>query len=160
MVSGQSSWRALFFLLSMTPAVLAFAPHSTMRTQHTKLAASTKRRLYSFQEARKIARGHGFSNEQEFLDYDCPGAYQLPKNPQEVWSDEWRGWEDWLGIPLGFDEGRTIARQLGVTDKEAYLSLFHEKKLSDNDPASRLPYRPDLYYKDAWTSWQDWLLNA
>ena len=65
---------------------------------------SKSRRLYSFDEARKIARGHGFSSKQEFLEYDCAGAYQLPKDADVVWQDEWRGWDDFLGVPLTFEE--------------------------------------------------------
>jgi hypothetical protein len=62
------------------------------------------KRLYSFEEARKIARGHGFSSRQEFIDYDCAGAYQLPKDADLVWKDDWRGWDDFLGVPLSFEE--------------------------------------------------------
>jgi hypothetical protein len=119
---------------------------------------NNKKALYSFSEARKVARGHGFSTKEEFLEYDCPGAYQLPKNPQEVWSEDWQGWEDFLGICLDFEEGRKVARGLeNIETEEAYLDLFKEKKLNDDDIASRLPYRPDLKYKDRWISWDDFL---
>lgn len=65
---------------------------------------SKSRRLYTFDEARKIARGHGFDSKKEFLDYTCPGAYQIPKDADVVWKDDWRGWEDFLGLPLSFRE--------------------------------------------------------
>jgi len=29
--------------------------------------------------------------------------------------------------------------------------------LNDDDSASRLPYRPDLKYKEEWKGWNDWL---
>lgn len=45
------------------------------------------RRLFSFEEARKIARGHGFESKEEFVDYTCPGAYQIPKDADVVWKD-------------------------------------------------------------------------
>ena len=69
-----------------------------------KSSKSKSRRLYSFKEARKIARGHGFSSRLEFIEYDCAGAYQLPKDADVVWKDEWRGWDDFLGVPLSFHE--------------------------------------------------------
>lgn len=116
-----------------------------------------KKKLYSFVEARKIARGLGFSNAQEFIDYDCPGAYQLPKNPQDVWANEWQGWDDWLGLPWEFTKGRAITRSMRLESEQEYLSYFQEKKHQDNPEQSRLPYRPDLYYKDEWISWDDWL---
>jgi hypothetical protein len=134
----------------------------TLVSIHSNMASSStnqkKRGLYPFAEARKIARGHGFGTAKEFMEYDCPGAYQLPKNPNEVWADDWKGWEDFLGICLEFEEARNVARSLkNIDTEEAYLALFREKKLSDDDIASRLPYRPDLKYKDQWISWDDYL---
>jgi hypothetical protein len=119
--------------------------------------SKAKAALYPFSEARKIARGHGFSSMQEFFEYDCPGAYQLPKNPNEVWSDDWKGWDDFLGTILDWEESRRVARTLNVNSEEEYLKLFQEKKLRDDDIASRLPYRPDLKYSDQWVSWDDFL---
>jgi len=127
----------------------------TSRTQRAQ--NKQKRKLYSFVEARKIARGHGFSNAQEFIDYDCPGAYQLPKNPEEVWADDWRGWEDWLGLPWDFEKGREIARSMKLGSTEEYLELFGNKGAEMEPDQDRLPYRPDLCYKNEWVSWDDWL---
>jgi hypothetical protein len=53
--------------------------------------------------------------------------------------------------------GREIARSLKIRSEEDYLALFKEKKLDDGDPASRLPYRPDLKYRTEWQGWDDWL---
>jgi hypothetical protein len=119
-----------------------------------------KRALYSFSEARKVARGHGFSSKEEFMNYVCPGAYQLPKNPEEVWSKDWASWDDFLGIPLDFEEARKVARGLvNVETEMQYLNLFKEKKLSEDGLESRLPYRPDLKYKSKWISWDDFLIK-
>jgi hypothetical protein len=116
-------------------------------------------KLYPWREARRIARGHGFQTKQEFIDYECAGAYQLPKNPQEVWKEDWTNWDDWLGIVWDFETGREIARRglVNVQTKEDYMKLFHDKLLDDDDPACRLPYRPDLKYKAEWQGWEDWL---
>ena len=121
------------------------------------MSSSAKKKLYSFKEARRIARGHGFSSKEEFIEYSCPGAYQLPKNPHEVWKDEFTTWEDWLGICYTFEEGKEIAQKLGISSKEGYLELFEKKLIDDDDDAIRLPYRPDLMYKAEWQGWSDWL---
>ena len=118
---------------------------------------ASKKALYSFVEARRLARGHGFSSAEEFLDYSCPGAYQLPKNPHVVWAEDWKGWEDWLGIPYGFMEGRQIARSLGLDSEQEYLEVFRKKEFPDDHPAIRVPFRPDLYYKQQWQGWDGWL---
>lgn len=118
-----------------------------------------KKALYSFQEARKIARNHGFETKEEFLEYECPGAYQLPKTPEQVWSEEWKGFDDFLGICWRFDEGKAIARKLNIKSRDEYIKLFEDRKIEDDDPASRLPLRPDLMYKAEWVGWDDWLLS-
>ena len=129
---------------------------------------SKKRALYSFEEARKIARGHGFASRQEFLEYDCPGAYQVPKNADEVWAEDWISWEDFLGVPLAFEEAREVARkQVGpasvrkISTEDEYKRLFESKTVNDSDIVSRLPYRPDLKYKTkGWISWDDFLKDS
>jgi hypothetical protein len=116
-----------------------------------------KRKLYSFSEARRIARGHGFESRQEFIEYECAGAYQLPKNADEVWKSDWTSWDDFLGIPLSFEEARQVARSLGLASHEDYLKLIEEKQMDESDLSSRLPYRPDLRYKKEWTNWHEFL---
>ncbi|KAL7529140.1 hypothetical protein ACHAWF_002858 [Thalassiosira exigua] len=123
---------------------------------------STKsRRLFSFDEARRIARGHGFDSREEFLEYTCPGAYQIPKDADIVWKEDWRGWDDFLGLTLSFVRGRRVARALKeVETQEAYLDLIKSKSIPDDDVASRLPFRPDLKYKTCgWLGWDDFLLG-
>ena len=142
----------------------------------------TKRPLYSFVEARRIARGHGFSTVEEFLDYDCPGAYQAPKNPNEIWPEEFQGWDDFLGLPISTlqkakdvlrsspsfrrRQRKSTAKDEGddnggilITTKEEYMQLFHDKLLDENSAEIRLPYRPDLKFKEDWVSWDDYLLH-
>jgi hypothetical protein len=119
-----------------------------------------KKKLYSFAEARRMARGHGFSSYEEFVEYTCPGVYQIPKQADQIWKNEWTSWDDFLGIPWPFDEGRRVARQLNLSSMEEYLQFMNEKKLDDDDdhPAHRLPFRPDLHYRDdQWKGWEDWL---
>ena len=53
---------------------------------NVKRTRNKSKRLYSFHEARRIARGHGFDTYQEFMEYSCPGAYQIPKDAHVVWN--------------------------------------------------------------------------
>mmetsp|Transcript_27994 Transcript_27994/g.52116 ORF Transcript_27994/g.52116 Transcript_27994/m.52116 type:complete len:225 (-) Transcript_27994:198-872(-) len=133
--------------------------NSESRNDTRDAVRARKKRLYPFSEARKIARGHGFQSREEFVEYECAGAYQLPKNPDVVWKDEWKGWDDFLGAILPFDEGREVARRDldGVRSAEEYQALMRGKSISDDELASRLPIRPELYYKNEWISWDDWL---
>lgn len=45
----------------------------------------------------------------------------------------------------------------GVDSEEKYLELMRGKTIGDDELSSRLPLRPDLYYKAEWVSWQDFL---
>ena len=73
---------------------------------------------------------------------------------------DWRGWKDFLGVILSFEEGRNVARKLEVNTEEDYLALIKSKSISDDDLASRLPYRPDLKYKEEWEGWDDFLIGS
>ena len=65
-----------------------------------------------------------------------------------------------MGVPLSFEEGRKVARALKEMEtEEAYLNLMKSKSIPADDVASRLPYRPDLKYKDDWMGWDDFLLG-
>ncbi len=76
---------------------------------------------------------------------------------------EWKGWDDFLGLPLSFLEARSVAQSLnGVTDKASYLEVMENRdsRIPDDDIASRLPYRPDLKYKTEWRGWDDFLIST
>merc|ERR1712086_971206 len=108
------------------PRNIAHCMTGSSATESSKSMKS--RRLFSFDEARRIARGHGFDSREEFLEYTCPGAYQLPKDADAVWSNDWRGWKDFLGVTLAFEEGRNVARALrGIETEEEYLALITAK---------------------------------
>lgn len=60
---------------------------------------------------------------------------------------------------LSFEEGRKVARELkGIETEDAYINLLKSKTIPDDDVASRLPYRPDLKYKNEWLGWDDFLI--
>ena len=125
-------------------------------------AAVKARKLYTYAEARKKARTYGFITQDEFIEYECAGTYQLPKNIDEVWSEEWTNWDDFLGVPLSYDVAKEVVQQVlvkerGVNSEETYMALIKSGGISDDELASRLPLRPDLYYKSVWISWDDFL---
>ena len=78
-----------------------------------------------------------------------------------MWADEWTDWEDFLGVPPKFEDAKvvasTMATDMGVRTEEAYLDVKNGDAIGDDDTASRLPLRPDLYYKADWISWDDFL---
>ena len=132
------------------------SPYCTNNRTET-MSKTTGNRIFSFVEARRIVRAHGFDSREEFFDYECAGSYRVPKNADELYRDEWPSWDDFLGVPPSFQDGRKIARQLQLSSKQLYLDFVAAKKMDENDASSRLPHRPDLYYHKAWQNWNDWL---
>ena len=132
-----------------------------MSSNHNSCEKKKLIRLYPYQEARKIARQYGFGTRDEFIEYECAGAYQLPKNPEEVWEEDWTGWDDFLGVTLSFEEALPVSRALGFQTEEEYLACFAKRaiEIDDESLASRLPYKPNLFYKTEWKGWDHYLGN-
>ena len=140
----------------------SFSATASRPTRDDGPAAVKARKLYTFAEARKKARTYGFTTQEEFVEYECAGTYQLPKNSDEVWAEEWTSWEDFLGVPLTFDVAKDVVRQelvekRGLDSEEAYMAMIKSGDMCDDELASRLPLRPDLYYKSVWISWGNFL---
>ena len=130
-------------LLGATPRVI--------RAAVAMLAKPSPFATLSFEEARKFARAMALSTKDEWLEYSCPGPYRLPKNPEVVWANEFRGWEDWLGVPLSWDEALALVRSCGVQSHDEY-ARFQQ----DEGEAARLPTQPDRYYSE-FTTWEAFL---
>ena len=76
-------------------AALALLP-TTKRTRISSLSA--KKTVWTFEEAREYARSFGFGSKDEYVEYRCPGAYALPRDPVAAFGDRWTSWEDYLGL--------------------------------------------------------------
>lgn len=113
-----------------------------------------RRLVYSWEEARTKARSLGFRSKEEFEEYDCPGAYGLPKKPDEVYALEWEGWGDFLGTMYSYEKGRERARALKCRSEGSWRDA---RRGGGAWFDARVPARPDLYYVDEWRSWDDWL---
>ena len=77
-------------------AALALLPTRRTRSNPSLLAA--KKTVWTFEEARDYARSFGFGSQAEYVEYRCPGAYALPRDPVAAFGDRWTTWEDYLGL--------------------------------------------------------------
>mmetsp|Transcript_32965 Transcript_32965/g.77021 ORF Transcript_32965/g.77021 Transcript_32965/m.77021 type:complete len:244 (-) Transcript_32965:128-859(-) len=119
-----------------------------------------KKRIFSWIEARRYAHSFGFETREEYQEYGCPGAYSLPKKPDEVYAKEWVDWDDWLGTMLPFEEARERSRSQQIASNADWMELVSEagdKNIEWFD--DRVPIWPDTYrkYQDKWNGWDDWL---
>ena len=80
-------------------AALCVATAALLPTQRTRtpslLSAKT---VWTFEEAREYARSFGFESKDEYIEYRCPGAYALPRDPVAAFGDLFTSWEDYLGL--------------------------------------------------------------
>ena len=76
-------------------AVCALLPTTKRARTPSLLSAKT---VWTFEEAREYARSFGFGTKDEYIEYRCPGAYALPRDPVAAFGDRWTSWPDYLGL--------------------------------------------------------------
>ena len=76
-------------------AVCALLPTTKRARTPSLLSAKT---VWTFEEAREYARSFGFGSKDEYIEYRCPGAYALPRDPVAAFGDRWTSWPDYLGL--------------------------------------------------------------
>ena len=126
--------------------------------------STTKRDYKSFDEARDFARTLGIKNFIEWKGWCKSGEVPngIPLSPSVVYSEDWKGWGDWLGsgrlsnsnrIFLSFIEARNKARSLKLKGNKSWGEWHRLHKPKD------LPAAPHHFYEKEWLSWGDWLGN-
>jgi superfamily II DNA or RNA helicase len=118
----------------------------------------TGAKYLKFDLARQIARSLLLESEQEWLELAKIGLPALvPKHPSTIYFREWEGWDNWLlwdnnGEYLEFNDAKEVARSLNINNKAGWADYV----LTSVDLGG-LPPRPDIYYKNQWRGWMDWL---
>ena len=87
-------------------ALCAAAAWALLPNQHTRnnpSLLSAKKTVWTFDEARDYARSFGFGSKDEYVEYRCPGAYALPRDPVAAFGDRWTSWDDYLGTSDGVE---------------------------------------------------------
>ena len=94
-------------------ALCVAAAWALLPNQHTRnnpSLLSAKNTVWTFDEARDYARSFGFGSKDEYVEYRCPGAYALPRNPVEAFGERWTSWEDYLGLRTGVGDAEVVTR--------------------------------------------------
>jgi hypothetical protein len=42
----------------------------------------------------------------------------MPDSPDKAYGEQWQSWDDWLGVPLGYERARDVVRSLGILSQE------------------------------------------
>ena len=68
------------------------------------------RKLLPFEETRAPVRQMGFDTKEEYK-FGIKGPYFV-RDPDLVYEEDWRGWDDYLGCMLPFEEARVVSRSV------------------------------------------------
>ena len=68
------------------------------------------RKLLPFEETRALVRQMGFDTKEEYK-FGIKGPYFV-RDPDLVYEEDWRGWDDYLGCMLPFEEARVVSRSV------------------------------------------------
>ena len=102
---------------------------------------------------RHRSRGLGLRCREDYEELGVPKY--APSRPEDMFPDRWLGWDDYLGVRRPYDEGRRVARTLGISSELRWYTYALDRPAVLED--LRLPFRPDKAYGDAWRGWGDWL---
>jgi hypothetical protein len=105
----------------------------------------------SYEEAKKEVQGIGF---KRIADYLQNRPSHLPSDPERVYSEEWKGWGEYLGTGnvrtknfLEYEEAKKEVQEIGFESITDY---------QQNRP-SHLPSDPHRVYSKEWISWIEFL---
>ncbi|GLO09881.1 hypothetical protein PPUJ20005_38500 [Pseudomonas putida] len=105
----------------------------------------------TYEHAKKAVASLNIISEEEYRQghFDDP---RLPKNPQEIYKDEWNGWSDFV---IGGERYPSIAEASAAACAYGFSTQAHYKAGFNKDP--KLPRRPMDSYKDCWQGWHAFL---
>ena len=131
------------------------------------VASSTKSKNWtSWEDAkkiyRKIAKDNNIKSQKDWKEYvvnhNLPK--NLPKSPERVYRNSWKGVSDGLGIEksghsknfVSFSEAKKIVQKLKIENQKDWKSFCKSNSFPKNIPRS-----PEKTCSEHWISWGDWL---
>ena len=125
----------------------------------------------SFDEAREFVHSLNFNDIMLWFSYSntFKKPEYIPSEPWNVYPKNWRGIEDWIGVPsmfsenygeertrtrefLSFEEARDFVRSLSLNGQKEW-----NKYCKSGDKPFNVPSSPSSCYSDEWLGMKDWL---
>lgn len=122
-----------------------------------------------FLQAKDFIKSQNIKSQQQWYEY-CKKSkpIDIPRNPQNVYKNEWVNWGDWLGTGnisnskrskhfYSFIEAREFVRSLRLKSRTEW-GLYCQNKLTGYEiKPSVIPSNPDKVYPSSWCGMGDWL---
>lgn len=103
-------------------------------------------------QAREAVQGLDITSSRIYFN-DYKRDPRLPATPNKKYSDEWRGWEDFLQVKHGdgkkykrLAEASAAVKRLDIVDEADYAARHH---LNEG-----LPEDPSTFYRGLWSTWE------
>jgi len=132
-----------------------------------------KEGFVSFAEAKAVVKEANINTSIGFKIWAFSNARptNIPVAPESVYSEEWKGWADFLGkervtrgtkrrppkdmVFMSFEEARSMIQK----EQLKSVNQFKVWAASSKRPMT-FPSNPDLFYKEQWLGYRDFLGNA
>lgn len=112
---------------------------------------------------KRVRRIHSPAAYQKWVKYRKP--HGVPLNPDKAYKEDFKGWADFLNLPdvrekelsksdfrTSFTQARKLVRSFGFSSREEFRKAAKTQKELVN-----IPVQPEKYYRQNWTSWEDFL---
>jgi hypothetical protein len=119
------------------------------------------RKLIPYEKCRQRVIRFGHRNKadwDEAVSSGLLGAY-VPARPDEMYAPEWVSWDEWLGLMRSYEETRHLAvNVLGLQSLDEYINFVRQNP--KRAEGLRIPVRPDIKFKEEWTSEEDFFRKS
>ena len=132
------------------PLILPSSPFYTYKNEWQGWPYFLNKRgaFVSFKEARECVIKHRIKERKDYERNYKNLPLNLPCGPERVYKNEWQGWPYFFNMKqiASFKEARKCAIEHGIKTNKEYRKRYKNLPL-------KLPYEPDIFYKDEWQGW-------
>jgi len=83
------------------------------------------------------------------------GSAYFPAKPHELYIEEWRGWDDFLGARRDYQDAKRVVKNLGIQSQAQWWNFAEQHP--DILAELRVPVRPHRAYRQQFLGYDDWL---
>lgn len=148
-----------------------FLPFKQARKYVRKLELNGREINKDQKNKKQLQEQKYFSNfRRTFFDRESKLPRKIPRVPQQVYNEQWKGWNDFIGVKRAdYNEAKRLAKKLKLTSqriwKEYGARQQHLGRIGwmidkQKDVRVGVPHAPQHAYKKQWKSWGDFLSSG
>jgi len=122
------------------------------------------KKFRSFESSRKFVQTLNIRSKNKYNQYVKSEKFpkDIPRYPNEIYTNKWINWGDWLGHERiadqlkqyrDFESARKFVRKLGLKSQSEWREYYKSGNKPDDIPANAY----NSYRDKGWINWGDWL---